>query len=352
MSRPARRRSKRSASPGRGPKDRPRGATRRAARPRKARAPKRTASQSRRSPAPAAAKGATRASRMAGDLLLPGALVDTDWLAAHLGHPRLRVVDGSWHMPQQNRDARAEFDAAHVPGAVFFDIDAIADRRSTLPHMLPTAAQFAKQVGALGIGTGDRVVVYDSRGVVSAARVWWTFRAMGHDRVAVLDGGLPKWRAERRPVESGSRSARPRRFGAHKRPALVRTLAEMRDNLAAPREQVLDARSRGRFAGTEPEPRAGLRGGHIPKSLNLPYDELYRPDGTLLPSDDLRRRYESSGIDVARPVTTTCGSGVTASVLALGLHLVGSTAVAVYDGSWSEWGSRADTPVEIERNVP
>ena len=276
----------------------------------------------------------------------PGPLVSTEWLAARLGHPRLVVLDGSWHMPQLKRDAREEFAAAHLPGARFFDIDAIADQRTSLPHMLPAAPQFAEQVGALGIGTGDLVVVYDTRGVISAARVWWTFRAMGHDRVAVLDGGLPLWRAEGRPVESGHRAAGPRRLKARLRPALVRTLEQMRDNLEAPREQVLDARSRGRFAGTEPEPRAGLRGGHIPKSLNLPYDAMYRPDGTLLPREELRRRFESSGLDLERPVVTTCGSGVTASVLALGLHAIGTKAVAVYDGSWSEWGSHPDTPVE------
>ncbi len=249
-------------------------------------------------------------------------------------------------MPQLNRDAHAEFLAEHLPGAVFFDVDAIADRTTALPHMLPPAAQFARQVGALGIGSDDLVVAYDTRGVVSAARVWWTFRAMGHARVAVLDGGLPKWRAEQRPVEQGEHRPRPRTFRARVQPALVRTLQQMRDNIESAREQVLDARSLGRFAGTEPEPRPGLRAGHIPKSLNLPYDTLYRPDGTLLPPDELRRRFESSGIDLDRPVATSCGSGVTASVLALGLHVAGRRDAAVYDGSWSEWGSRDDTPVE------
>jgi thiosulfate/3-mercaptopyruvate sulfurtransferase len=244
-----------------------------------------------------------------------GTLVSTDWLAAHMGEPDLRVVDGSWHMPQARRDPRREFFESHVPGAVLFDIDAIADQTTALPHMLPSETDFARAVGALGIGEGDRVVVYDTRGVVSAARVWWTFRAFGHDAVAVLDGGFPKWRAEERPVASGAVEPTPRPFVAKLRPERVRTL-----------EQV--------------------RAGHIPGSLNLPSDELYRPDATLLPSPRLRQAFEDAGLDLGRPVVTSCGSGVTASVLALALHLVGQDRVAVYDGSWSEWGGRADTPVE------
>jgi len=274
------------------------------------------------------------------------ALVATEWLAQNLGRRDVRVVDGSWHMPHLQRDARAEFAQAHIPGAVFFDIDAIADRRTTLPHMLPRASEFAQAVGRLGIGSPDRVIVYDTRGVVSAARVWWTFRAFGHDKVFVLDGGLPRWRAEGRAVEAGTPKPKPRRFTARLRRRLVRDLAGMRQNLKTRTAQVLDARSRGRFAGTEPEPRAGLRAGHIPESLNLPYDELYRKDGTLLPADGIRRKLESAGIDLAKPVVTSCGSGVTASVLALGFYVVGRPDVAVYDGSWTEWGGRDDTPIE------
>jgi thiosulfate/3-mercaptopyruvate sulfurtransferase len=273
-------------------------------------------------------------------------VVTTEWLAKHLGEPDLRVLDGSWHMPQLKRDPRAEFAAAHVPGAVFFDIDAIADHSTSLPHMLPGAETFAAAVGALGIGTGDRVVVYDVRGVVSAARVWWTFRAFGHDAVAVLDGGLKKWRAEGRPVESGEPAPAARAFAARPRPELVRDLEAVRANLGSRAAQVLDARSAGRFAGTEPEPRAGLRGGHIPGSLNLPYEALYRPDGTLKAPDELGAAVRAAGVDLGRPIVTTCGSGVTASVLALGLYLLGRRDVAVYDGSWSEWGGRSDTPVE------
>jgi thiosulfate/3-mercaptopyruvate sulfurtransferase len=274
-----------------------------------------------------------------------GPLVGTEWLAARLGDPTLRIVDGSWHMPQLKRDARAEFAAAHVPGAVFFDIDAIADHATPLPHMLPGPEAFAVAAGALGIGSGDRVVVYDVRGVVSAARVWWTFRVFGHDAVAVLDGGLKKWRAEGRPVESGSAAPPRRAFTARPRPELVRDLDAMRANLTSRGAQVLDARSAGRFAGTEPEPRAGLRGGHIPGSLNLPYETLYRADGTLKPPDELAGAVGAAGVDLGRPVVTTCGSGVTASVLALALYRLGRQDVAVYDGSWSEWGGRTDTPV-------
>ena len=273
-------------------------------------------------------------------------VVSTAWLAEHLGEADLRIVDGSWHMPQARRDPAAEFAQSHLPGAVFFDVDRIADTSSGLPHMLPSPEAFARAVGALGIGDGDRVVVYDSRGVVSAARVWWTFRVFGHEAVAVLDGGLPRWRAEGRALESGAVQPGPRTFTARFRPELVRDVSPMKANVATPRDQVLDARSRGRFAGTEPEPRAGLRGGHIPGSLNLPYEQLYTADGTLKEPAELREALAAAGVDLRKPLVTTCGSGITASVLALALYQVGRPDVAVYDGSWTEWAGRDDTPVD------
>jgi len=275
-----------------------------------------------------------------------GPVVATAWLAERLGEPHLRVLDATWYLPTLQRDARAEFCQAHIPGAVYFDIDLIADRSRDLPHMLPDASAFAEAVGGLGIGDGDRVVVYGGKYLSAAARVWWTFRAFGHDRVAVLDGGFPRWREEGRPVEAGEPSPARRRFTARFRPELVKALEDVRANLDTRRSQVVDARSVGRFAGTEPEPRPGLRGGHIPGSLNLPYDRLFAADGRLLPRDDLRRLFEAARVDLERPIVTTCGSGVTACTLALGLHLVGRPDVAVYDGSWSEWGGRGDVPVE------
>jgi thiosulfate/3-mercaptopyruvate sulfurtransferase len=275
-------------------------------------------------------------------------LVSTEWLAAHLGEPDLRVVDATWFLPVLKRDAGAEYRTAHVPGAVYFDIDAIKDTGNPLPHMLPDADGFATAVGRLGIGDGDRVVIYGQKYLIASARVWWSFRAFGHERVAVLDGGFPKWKAEGRPWESGAISPAARRFRARFRPDLVRDLARMRANVDSRREQVLDARSHGRFVGTEAEPRAGVRSGHIPGSACLPYDQLFRrEDGTLLPPAALREVFDKAGVDTGRPVVTTCGSGVSAAVLALGLHVLGRPDVPVYDGSWTEWGGRSDTPVEV-----
>jgi thiosulfate/3-mercaptopyruvate sulfurtransferase len=277
----------------------------------------------------------------------PRNLVSTDWLAERLRAGDVRVLDATWLMPALKRDARREHEEAHIPGAAYFDIDRIADPDSPLPHMLPDAERFAAEVGALGVGDGDQVVVYDSNGYAASARAWWMFRAFGHDRVAVLDGGLGKWRAEGRPLESGPVRPSPRRFTARFRPELVRDLGAVRANLESRREQVLDARARGRFEGTAPEPRPGLRSGHIPGSLNLPYPDLIDPaDGTLLSPDRIRERLAAAGVDPERPAATTCGSGVTAAIVSLALHRVGRADVPVYDGPWTEWGGRPDTPVE------
>ncbi len=277
----------------------------------------------------------------------PEDLVSTAWLGANLGVRDLVVVDATYHLPTMKRDPRAEYLAAHIPGAVFFDIDAIADRRNPLPHMLPPPDEFAAAVGALGIGEDSRVVVYDTYGLMSAARAWWSLRAFGHARVSVLDGGLPKWTREGRPLESGPVAPPARRFTPRFDAGLVRAKADLLANLSTHAEQVLDARAVGRFRGSEPEPRAGLRAGHIPGSRTLPFTRLLDIDNqTVLPADELRERMAGAGIDPSRPVVTTCGSGVTACVLALGLHLIGAERVAVYDGSWVEWGRPGDTPVE------
>jgi len=280
--------------------------------------------------------------------MIEKALVGTDWLADRLSHPRLRVVDGSMYLPTSGRDAASEYAAAHLPGAVFFDLEASSDRRSRLPHMLPSAADFAERMSALGLDDADDIVVYDGSGAnLSAARVWWMFRVFGHERVAVLDGGIGKWRREGRPVERGI-PTRPRgTFTARRQPGhAVRDLDQVRQEAVAGGAQIVDMRSAGRFAATEPEPRPGLRGGHIPGSLNLPYDQLVREDGTLLPTESLGRRIAAAGIDPGRPIIATCGSGVSACALIHALHLLGHDQVALYDGAWTEWGGRADTPIE------
>jgi thiosulfate/3-mercaptopyruvate sulfurtransferase len=276
------------------------------------------------------------------------ALVSTEFLAAHLNDPSICIVDGSFKMPGVTPTAEEDYRKQHIPGAVFFDINAVTDHANTLPHMLPLPEEFAAEMGRLGIGDDQRIVVYDSAGLMSAARVWWMLRVFGHDKVAVLDGGLPKWLAEgRRPVEARIPNPAPRRFRASFNGELVRSKAQIRANLASRNEQVLDARAAPRFAGSVAESWPGRRPGRIPGSFNLPYDRLTDPaTKTLLPPERLRDLFAASGIDLARPVVTSCGSGVTACALAFGLHLLGYPAVAVYDGSWAEWGLPGDTPVE------
>ena len=275
------------------------------------------------------------------------ALVSTAWLAERLSAPDIRIVDASWYLPQAKRDPKAEYQAAHIPGAVFFDIDEIADTSNPLPHMLPSPEKFASRMRKLGLGDGSRIVVYDGSGLNSSApRAWWMLRVFGHRDVAVLDGGFRKWQAEGRPIEDLPPLPRERHFTARLDRTLVRDIDQMIANVSGGREQVVDARARGRFMATEPEPRPGLRSGHIPHSHNLPFQELVNADGTMLRPAALRERIAKAGVDMSRPVVTSCGSGITACVIALSLHLLGHREVAVYDGSWAEWGSRPDTAIE------
>ena len=274
----------------------------------------------------------------------PDALVETDWLADNLG--TVKVLDGSWYLPTQMRDPVAEYHAGHIPGAQFFHIDDIADPNSDLPHMLPSAADFATAVGSMGISNKDRVVVYDGMGLQSAARVWWEFRAFGHDNVALLNGGLPKWTAEGRPLETDVPAPAPATFNAALNPALVRSVEQLLANTETRAEQVLDVRPRGRYDGTDAEPRPGVRSGHIPGAKHLVYTDILNDDRTLKDAEALRAALDGSGIDLNGPVVTSCGSGITASAMALGLHLIGHDQWAVYDGSWTEWGGRTDTPIE------
>ncbi len=274
-------------------------------------------------------------------------LVSTDWLAERLGGDGLRIVDGSWYLPADNRDPAREYGDRHIPGAVFFDIDAASDQASPLPHTMPDHESFAATMGGLGIGDGDQVVVYDGAGLFSAARLWWMLRAFGHDQVCVLDGGLPKWLGEGRPVESGPAEITPAEFHARPVPELVRGFDDVHANIENGREQVIDARGAGRFNGLEPEPRPGVRPGHIPGSLNVHYASLLdATDHTLKDDAELAAVFEGAGVDPARPVICSCGSGITAAILALALERIGAREVSVYDGSWSDWGGRADAPIE------
>ena len=272
-------------------------------------------------------------------------LVTTDWLAERLSDPNVIAVDASYFLPTQKRDAHAEYRDGHIPGAVFFDIETVSDHSTDLPHMLPGPTQFGEVVGTLGIGDTDTVVVYDSIGLYSAARVWWTFRIFNAKTVYILDGGLPKWKSEGRPLENGDAKRAPKKFTAEMNVGAVAMLADVRMAITDGSVQVVDARSAERFSGKAPEPRPGLRSGHMPSSFNVPFDRVIEK-GRLASRERIAAAFTSAGVDLDKPIITSCGSGVTAAILTFALESIGKPAQRLYDGSWSEWGSRPDLPVE------
>lgn len=275
----------------------------------------------------------------------PKTLVSTEWLQAHLKDPDLRILDGSYYLPQMGRDPRAEYDAAHIPNARFFDIDDVADHGSDLPHMVPPVEKFMSRVRAMGVGDGHQVVVYDGMGLFSAARVWWLFKLMGQNNIAVLDGGLPKWRAEGRTVEDLPPVIRDRHMTVRRQNHMVKDVTQVSAASKLGDYEIIDARSPGRFRGEEPEPRVGLRPGHIPGSKNVCFKDLLNADQTMKNPVEMRQIFEAAGVDFNKPAITTCGSGVTAAVLSLGLERIGKTDHSLYDGSWSEWGMFPTVPV-------
>ena len=276
----------------------------------------------------------------------PRTLVSTDWLEAHLSDPDLRIFDASWYLPDMNRDGRAEYDRGHIPGARFFDMDEISDLRSELPHTVPPTEKFISRMRAMGVGDGHQVVVYDGAGLFSAARVWWLFRLMGKTDIAVLDGGYPKWKAEGRPTEDMPPIMRDRHITVSRQNHLVRDVTQVASASKLGDHEILDARAPGRFKGEEPEPREGLRAGHIPGSKNIHYRTLLNEDGTMKSPDALRAAFDAADVDLSKPAITTCGSGVTAAIISLALERIGHSKHSLYDGSWSEWGMYDDLKVE------
>lgn len=277
----------------------------------------------------------------------PGALIETDWLASHLNDPHVKVLDASYHLPGTGRDAETEFTQRHIPGAMLFDIEDVRDRNNPFPHMLPDADQFGEQMETLGLSNDDLIVIYDVHGIRTSPRAWWTFRVFGHDNVAILNGGLPKWLNERLPVSDDIADPPRGTFRATLNRALIRDIDQMLANQETRQELVIDARPAGRFVGTMPEPREGLRGGHMPGSVSLPVENFIdETSKTFQPAAGIKAALATQRIDYRQPVVTSCGSGVAACLISLGLYLVGNETVPVYDGSWSEWGARQDTPVE------
>lgn len=276
-----------------------------------------------------------------------GPLVTTEWLAGELGKADLVVFDATKYLPNESKDGIAEFLKAHIPGARYFDIDLVADQDTDLPHMVPTPGRFAKLMGAMGVSNDTRIVFYDQKGLASAARGWWLMGLFGHDNAAVLDGGLPKWVKEGRPTQDGAPLApAPATFRPDYRASRLRGVGDVIRNVETQAEIVIDARAAGRFTGATPEPRAGMRSGHMPGAANVPYTDLLNADGTFKPAAEVKARFAAAGVDGSRPPVTSCGSGVTACILTMGLRLAGLPEGAVYDGSWTEWGGRSDTPVE------
>ena len=271
-------------------------------------------------------------------------LVTTEWLADEIGASDLRIVDATLFLPDSGRDAAADYDAAHIPGALFLDLDELCDSADPRPHMLPPPEKFASRMAALGLGDGSRIVIYDNSPLRTSARAWWMFQVFGAHQAAILDGGLGKWLAEQRPTEAGKPKVRHRHFTVWKDQESIRTRDDMLANVSSRAEQVIDARSGSRFSGEEPEPRAGMASGHIPGARSLPYSRLFKPDGTWKRGHELRGIFLNAGIDLDRPIVATCGSGITAADIVFGAHLLGKEDIALYDGSWGEWGADPGTP--------